>query len=396
MPRSKNLAVNAVLFCFVWVLLAGAAEAAFRVTGTDAPGYVTPDVYGNVNLLYRPNSRTRWRGNLGQAREYDTPITTNSLAQFDREHAVEKPDGVYRVIVAGDSFVEALQVPLEQGFARLLEDKLNQDPDVIRSGRRVEVIKFGSSGYGAIRTYEAVKTRGFQYEPDLVLGFFTDSNDFNDDWHYYRRQTGKEVYNHPNLKPSKTLYDKTDFYKKLLVFPGSRLNRWIAFQATQWREKNRSRKQDAGNWKDALGAYALPGSPRFADEAAKWNEALRLTLAGHMKLKMDAAARGALYAVVLNDRPQTYRPDAYKYLFDLMPGLEKEVDLDLPAKALKKYLTGQNIEWLDLNEAFKARAAAGRSGHYVYDGHWNADGHRWTAEALVPFVKERMLGGKKS
>jgi lysophospholipase L1-like esterase len=74
--------------------------------------------------------------------------------------------------------------------------------------------------------------------------------------------------------------------------------------------------------------------------------------------------------------------------------LEKEVDLDLPAKSLKTILSGRNVEWLDLNDLFKRKSGPGRSGHYRYDGHWNSEGHRWVAEALVPFIKTRMLSEK--
>lgn len=391
MSKIKSLLLNTVLFCVVTVLLAGAGEAALRVAGIEALGYVTPEVYGNVNLLYRPNSQTRWRGNMGQAREFDTPVRTNSIVQFDREHAVEKPAGVYRVVVAGDSFVEALQVPLEKGFAHLLEEALNRDPDIVKTGRRVEVIKLGSSGNGALKTYEALERNGFEYRPDLVLFFFTDTNDFNDDWYYFRRQTGLEPRTHVNLVPPKTSYDKIVFYNQMILFPGSRLNRWIAFQATQWREKRNRQKDDAQSWKDSLGAYAVAGSPRFAGEEKKWDEAFRLTATGILKMQEASSKNGAGFAVVLNDRPQTYRPNAYRYLFKVLPGLEKEVDLDLPAKKLHVFLKNRGMEWLDLNPVFKSLYTPRRTGHYVYDGHWSPDGHRWTAEALVGLVKGKVL-----
>ena len=395
MSKIKSFFVNAALFCLVFAILLTAAEAVFRIALPEPPGYVTPEIYGNVNLLYQPNSRTRWHGNMGQAIEYDTPITTNSLTQFDREHEIKKPAGVYRVIVAGDSYVEALQVPLEKGFPHLLEERLNRDPEIIASGRRVEVIKLGGSGNGALREYELLVRQGFQYAPDLVLTFFTDSNDLHDDLHYFRRQTGKEVYQHVNLKPSGVSYDKIDFYKRLLIAPWSRLNRWIAFQATEWREKRRRFKNDAANWKGTLGAYALPGSPRFSDEASDWQEAYRLTLAMHLKIAQESARHGAQCAAVLNDRPQAYRPDAYKYLFKILPGLDKELDLDLPAKKLSLFLRNNGVSVLDLNDTFIAHVGRGRTGHYVYDGHWSPDGHLWTAEALTPFVKERMLRGSE-
>lgn len=392
----RRLLVNLLLLILVCALLAGAAEGALRIAGAKAPSYVTPELYGNVNLLYRPESRTRWRGNLGQVLEFDTPIMTNSIAQFDREHETVKPSGVYRILILGDSYVEALQVPLEKWFGTLLDQALDHDPQVRAAGLNVEVIKLGGSGNGAIREYELWKTQGAKYSPDLILAFFTDSNDLKDDWHYYRRVTGREVYKHVNLKPSPKLYDKLDFYKKILVLPPSWLNRWVAFLMTEAREKRRRKDEDVANWKDTLGAYALPGSSRFAEETGMWKEAMGLTAGAHLKIAREAAETGAIYAVALIDRPQTYRPDAYRYLFKIMPDIEREVDLDLPAKNLKAVLGSRGIGHLDLNGVFSERHSPGRTGHYRYDGHWDADGPRWAAEALLPFVKERILYERKA
>ncbi len=395
MHKIKHFLVNAALFCGVCVVLVGGAEAVLRVTGSKPPEYVTPEAYGNINLLYRPNSTTRWRGNLGQVREFDTPIRTNALVQFDYDRDPAKPEGVYRVLLVGDSYVEALQVPLEQGMPKLLEDALNRDPDVLRAGKRVEVMKLGGSGNGALRAYELLVTRGLKHHPDLVIAFFTDSNDLKDDWHYFRRSTGLEVYRHVNAKPPDAMYDKLAFYKRCLVFPWSRLNRWAAFAATQRRERSRQKAQDAAGWKETLGAYALPGAERFKDEAAKWNEALRLTSVAHVRMRNESGAAGAGYAAAFIDREQTYQPDAHRYLYQILPGLEKDVDLDQPVKRMKRFFDGNQIPWIDLNDIFKVRSASGRAGHYAHDRHWNVEGHRWAAEALMPFVKERLMNELK-
>ena len=43
----------------------------------------------------------------------------------DVEHQYAKPPGVFRILVLGDSFVEAMHVPLESTFPRRLEERLN-------------------------------------------------------------------------------------------------------------------------------------------------------------------------------------------------------------------------------------------------------------------------------
>jgi hypothetical protein len=77
-----------------------------------------------------------------EEREFVIPIRINSHGLRDVEHEYAKPAGVYRVLVLGDSFIEAMHVPLEATFGRRLESEL------AKTGRRVEVVSAGVSGYG--------------------------------------------------------------------------------------------------------------------------------------------------------------------------------------------------------------------------------------------------------
>ncbi|MBA3965437.1 MAG: hypothetical protein H0X47_06640 [Nitrospirales bacterium] len=49
----------------------------------------------------------------------------NSHGFRDYERTYEKPKDTFRILIFGDSYVEALQVPLEESFPALLEQKLN-------------------------------------------------------------------------------------------------------------------------------------------------------------------------------------------------------------------------------------------------------------------------------
>jgi len=60
--------------------------------------------------------------------------------------------------VLGDSFTEALQVPLEKAFWSVLERKLQECPQAASS--KVEVLSFGVSGFStAARIDSLAKTR---------------------------------------------------------------------------------------------------------------------------------------------------------------------------------------------------------------------------------------------
>jgi hypothetical protein len=91
-------------------------------------------------------------------------IEINSLGLRDEDFPLEKPEGEKRILVLGDSFVEALQVPLEQTFLKLLEDMFLPD--------KVRVINGGHSGYGQAEQLLFWRYKGSQLAPDLVILFF--------------------------------------------------------------------------------------------------------------------------------------------------------------------------------------------------------------------------------
>lgn len=101
-------------------------------------------------------------------------VTYNSEGWRDLEHAVEKPDGVFRILVLGDSFMEANSVQLGSTFHRKVEELARA------VGKNVEVINMGVAGYGTLQEYLVFQHIGHLYKPDLVLvGFFTGNDLIN-------------------------------------------------------------------------------------------------------------------------------------------------------------------------------------------------------------------------
>jgi hypothetical protein len=110
---------------------------------------------------------------------YDLPeatvhVTYNSAGWRDLEHTIKKPKGSFRILVLGDSFMEAYSVELNESFHRRVED-------LARSiGRDIEVINLGVASYGTLQEYLVFQDIGRQYKPDLVLlGFFVANDVMN-------------------------------------------------------------------------------------------------------------------------------------------------------------------------------------------------------------------------
>lgn len=80
----------------------------------------------------------------------------------------EKPDGVYRIVVAGDSIAFGWGVTEQDCFPRILERRLNEapKPDGVE---RYEVINGGTPGWGIPSYYVYLQETGLRFAPDLVV-----------------------------------------------------------------------------------------------------------------------------------------------------------------------------------------------------------------------------------
>ncbi len=101
-------------------------------------------------------------------RKYVNRFRWNSRGYFDKEYPFEKPRGVKRIVVIGDSLVEAIQVPLVRTFHKLLEVSLNS-LDGVTPVPRFEVIALGHSGTGQVEHLKVLKREAINYSPDAVI-----------------------------------------------------------------------------------------------------------------------------------------------------------------------------------------------------------------------------------
>lgn len=150
----------------------GLIEILFRLL---IPYGVTPDPiwldYGEATP-WRLYTGWSWRNNgfffASSPDEFLMPIRINSHGLRDREYTYEKAEGVYRILIVGDSVTYAQEVPLEQTWHELLESRLNQS-----DGRTVEIIAAGVGGWSTDQELLYLRHEGCRYQPDLIILQFT-------------------------------------------------------------------------------------------------------------------------------------------------------------------------------------------------------------------------------
>ena len=95
-------------------------------------------------------------------------LKTNSAGFADREYAVEKPAGVRRIAMMGDSLTRGQGAPFGETFEALLEREL--DARVKRTGAAgVEILNFAVGSYNITQQMEIARVRAAAYRPDSYV-----------------------------------------------------------------------------------------------------------------------------------------------------------------------------------------------------------------------------------
>jgi len=121
---------------------------------------------------YHPTRGWALRPNLREVPAFGAKtLSSNSRGlRGAREHTLEKPAGVARIVVLGDSFTFGEDVGDDEAWPRRLEELMPG----------TEVLNLGVHGYGHDQMLLYLKEEGLRYHPDVVVvGFLPDDMERN-------------------------------------------------------------------------------------------------------------------------------------------------------------------------------------------------------------------------
>jgi hypothetical protein len=348
-----GVAVAAISMCVALVL----AELLLR--------FALPQTLGVWNqtrdglILLRPSFN-------GYLHQFRTHVRTNALGFRDVERAPDKPAGTYRILLFGDSFMEALQVEFEESFPYLLQEGLNNLLPC-----RVEVINAGVSGWGTDDQVTYLARRGKNLHPDLVLIAFTLHNDVSDNFEQrYHVLEGKTLRSRPITEAS--LPQHASLQVRSYMVSHSHLYQ-LAYRA--W--KSRGVAQAGSQLTDYLLELMKSESGVIAENG--WWITKQLLAEAH-RLSKRAGAQIAVLPI-----PLTYQVDgrAYETLLATRKFSAQQIDPNKPQMVLFGILEEHDIPRVDLLPEFLryANTTQGQSLYIAGDGHWNGNGHRVAASA---------------
>jgi len=361
------------------IALAG-LELFLRATGFSSPVWYQSDPV--LGWTLRPGA-SGWYNREGRAL-----VQVNSAGQRDREHALQKPAGVYRIAVLGDAYAEAMQVPMESTYWAQLPGLLGSCG--FQQGKRIEVLNFGVRDYGTAQIYLTLERTAIRYAPDLVLLQF--DHDVRDnspaldpirDRPFFRLEADGGLRLETPANPGQSYVGRSsparDLYRSLL-------ERSRALQFA--RERIQVRFTGVAHAKSENGNEAGLDLPLLAPpRSASWDEAWQVTEALIAKAGEIASQHGAAMAVFTVPFAMEAHPDAARR--QRLQAKYGVADFTYSERRVVAFAREKGMLGIMLGPAMQARAVASGAPLYGFEnrelgfGHWNQLGHRAAAEIIA-------------
>lgn len=355
-----------------------ASEVALRLAHVSYPQPYAPDPHCGTRL--RPGWEGWWR------KEGSAYIRINryGFRQGDRQPA--KPPGTFRVVVLGDSFIEAFQVPDEQTFCAQLEGQLHNAAAL--AGRPVEVLNFGVSGFGTAQELLMLRHYVWPYQPDVVLLALFPGNDLRNNSSelepykvrpFYRLESGALVLDDSFLHHPDYLRAHSSWVRFKVALIDHLCTLQLVYQVRDaWRQRAAATAAAAGGG-PGVDLLAL-AEPR--DRA--WRDAWELTERLLIEMATEAAQHQARFVVMtVTSDVQVHPDESVRQAACRQLGVQ---DLLYAERRLAELGRQHGFDVVNLAEPLGRYARENHAYLHGFDstqpgrGHWNVVGHHLAAE----------------
>lgn len=312
-----------------------------------------------------PNKEYTYTGNnIGMISEFKVHIKNNSLGFHDSGHIFSKKANIHRVLILGDSQVEAIQVDLSKTFFKILEKKFNNE------GFHVEVIALGKSGYGPKEALDLYENIGRKYNPDIVIWSFTNNNDIQDSY----REFGRIIRD----RKLEGLPEIPDFLKFSKIATYLYTRKWISkdkpsleLTETTFFKGEFSYINEINNWDQIV---FLKRWPPVFEEA--WNSFKKYYLELIEKVRND----GKILITISSS-------GAYPY-FLLNSNENIDWDFDKPNYLVEELSKENSVRFLSMKSTYDSFIKkTSKDVVFGYDGHLNEAGHELVAKIMYSEIK---------
>jgi len=364
----------------------GSVSVLITLLVVEAAGRVFLAIWPSYDVLFLQPERTVgwtqvphmewiWAGVNWYAKDYSTRIRTNSLGFRDLERSPAKPEGTVRVALLGDSFVEAIQVPLEKTAGQLLEAHLNatgQPP-------RYEVLNFGISNYGVGQYLLTWERFASAFDPDYVVvlvgGYQLQRTVSEYEIGRFHHSSQRALWIRPTfrLQDGRLVREPAADYEAFVAAQRALIAREFGGSRVRRRETSVLGHLAKTRWTRhaAMGkTLAAPSAPAPGAGAPDAGPPLAVNLRILEELARQVEERGG--RMVLADGGSYF-------------GTPSE-----SSEALKRLCNEHEIGYVPLGNRLLEAHRAGRATRWAHDGHFNEAGNQVFAASLSEWMAEHV------
>ena len=403
--RALRLAGWNVLFLVAGLALIGVVgETYFRLRAPfleiDAPRAWSP----TIGRIFTPNAEVRWTNRL----DFWTESRTNSLGFVDREPiGIERAAASCHIAMIGDSYVEAVQVPIADKFHVRLEELAAEELrhlDITTSA-------FGIMGTGQVNQLAYYDEFARAFRPALLVLVFVDNDFMENAPILYGLHRGVDPDRLTGVSATRGADGTITLRPPHPYSPESRLAT-MASTSPPWYSRVTDRLSDMSpfaRWLEIKTKAWFPADPDPDPELIAWAALL--------------SRRSPRYAALFDGWRPTKRDDiraSFLYARDLPPVYEDALDFtgfaldqfreradrdgaalviltsnymgtrgDLGFDRLTTLAEPRGIPVIDYHDyVLRQGAEPQRDTGWEHNWHWNIAGHRWAAEALLEYLNE--------
>ncbi|MBF0522384.1 MAG: SGNH/GDSL hydrolase family protein [Candidatus Omnitrophica bacterium] len=166
----------------------------------------------------------------------------NSEGYRDTEHSFAKPQGVFRIVVIGDSIAGGAGLSDGKSFPHVLEDLLQKN--VI--DRRIEVVILARIGYAMSQELRILKKEAGLYHPDLIIWSYCLNDPANPLYHFGNNDAAI-YFSHPKSALMAYIARKLFYIRENIVGIGKN-KEYHQFLHALYKDQVRAGVEEIGRW----------------------------------------------------------------------------------------------------------------------------------------------------
>lgn len=301
-------------------------------------------------------------------------VITNDYGYIGESFPAEKPEGEYRIFNFGDSYVEGMQmVDWDKTFVNLLGSETGSLS-----------ANFGLGGRGTVEEFYAYKYIAKDLHPDLNILWFTEANDFANNY--------LPVTDYASLAENKMGTVKYWLKKSALVsFVFEHLKSNLTFISLLQKLGLSNTTTYTGNEEISVEVpfdnqvnYSL--RPELAEIQEHAHQVTEELIVSFKELSL---ASDEKFLVVIIPGTLYLYPSLQEEFFEFYDTSSSDYDFSLSMNTIKDILERNGIEYIDLTDFIREYEVEKSCGELFVD-HFSPCGHQKVAEYVGKYILERV------